>query len=200
MPDSCVICTMVEPTLPRRQYLDTRERGAHARRVPWYRGPDTERLVLRAATVGDADALYAMNSDPEVMRYTGEATPTSLADMRDRIAAYPDFERHGYGRWVCEEKSTGEVIGFAGLKYLEDFGVVDVGYRLRRAWWGRGLATEAARASVDFGLSTLGLTKIVAFVEPANAASIRVAEKLGMTLAGPFDYDGTPCLEYVIAR
>ncbi|MEQ8272531.1 MAG: GNAT family N-acetyltransferase [Deltaproteobacteria bacterium] len=168
--------------------------------MPWYRGPETERLILRAATVDDAPALYVMNSDPEVMRYTGEPMPASVDVMRKMIADYPDFERHGYGRWVCEEKATGEVIGFAGLKYLEDFGEVDVGYRLRRTWWGRGLATEAARACLDFGFEAIGLEEIVAFVEPENAASVRVAEKLGMQLAGPFDYDGTPCLRYVRRR
>lgn len=161
-------------------------------------GPETERLRLRAATVDDAAALYAMNSDPEVMRHTGEPMPASVEDMVRLVRSYPDFERHGYGRWVCEWKATGEVIGFAGLKVLEDLGEVDVGYRLMRAWWGRGIATEAAAACVSFGFEVIGLERVIGLVMPQNAASVRVLEKIGMRFSGSIEYDGTACDRYVV--
>ncbi|MGF1468865.1 MAG: GNAT family N-acetyltransferase [Sandaracinaceae bacterium] len=167
---------------------------------PYRIGPETERLLLRAARVDDAEAMYALNTDPDVMRYTHEPMPASLGEMRARIASYPDFERHGFGRWLCVDKVSGRVIGFAGLKHLSDLGEVDLGYRLLPAYWGRGLATEAARACVEFGFRTLGLESIIGLVLPDNAASRRVLEKVGMRLEGRLRYDGVPCLRYRRAR
>ncbi len=162
------------------------------------RGPETERLVLRAATPADAEAVFAFNTHPEVMRYTGEPMPRSVKDVRDMLAAYPDFERHGYGRWLCVEKKSSRVIGFAGLKVLEELGEVDLGYRLLPEFWGRGLATEAASACVGFGLDGLRLKSIIGLVLPENLASIRVLEKVGMTFDGATSYGGDPCLRYRI--
>jgi RimJ/RimL family protein N-acetyltransferase len=167
---------------------------------PHYRGPETERLILRAAESSDAEAAYAFNTDPEVMRYTGEPMPATVDEMRERILAYPDFEKHGFGRWLCVDKATNRVIGFCGLKYLEDLDEVDIGYRLLPSYWGRGLATEASRACLEFGFETLGLDYIIALVLPQNAASIRVLEKLGMRNEGPFVYDGEACLRYGLRR
>ena len=163
-------------------------------------GPETERLQHRAFTVGDADALFALNSHPEVMRLTGEPLLASLDAARRAIAAYPDFETVGYGRWACVLKETGAIIGFCGLKRLPDLDEVDVGYRFLPKYWGRGLATEACIASLDFGFTTLQLERIIGLVAPENAASIRVLEKAGMKHAGEVVYDGRPALRYVKRR
>lgn len=158
--------------------------------MAYLEGPETDRLILRAPTPDDAEAMFLVNGDPEVMRYTGEPMPPSAAVIRDFLAAYPDFDRHGFGRWTAVEKATGEIIGFAGLKYLEDLEVVDIGYRLRRSHWGRGLATEAALACVEFGFDTIGLDYVIGLVMPANTPSVRVLEKLGMTYETAFVEDG----------
>lgn len=163
-------------------------------------GPETPRLEHRALTVADAEAFFALNSHPEVMRFTGEPALSSVDAAREAIAGYPDFEKFGFGRWGCVLKETRSVIGFCGLKYLPDLDLVDVGYRFLPEYWGRGLATEACVASLEFGFATLRLERIFGLVLPANGASIRVLEKAGMRADGSFVYDGTPVLRYVKLR
>lgn len=161
-------------------------------------GPETERLRHRALTVDDAEAFFALNSHPEVMRYTHEPLLESLDEARRAIAAYPDFHTVGFGRWGCVLKESGDVIGFCGLKYLPELDVVDVGYRFLPEYWGQGLATEACRACVEFGFEVLQLERIVAFVLPENKASIRVLEKVGMELEGTVELEGMSAVRYAI--
>jgi len=163
-------------------------------------GPETPRLLLRALTVADAEAFFALNSHPDVMRLTGEPPLASLDQARDALAAYPDFDTVGYGRWGCVLKDTRVVIGFCGLKYLADLDAVDVGYRLLPDYWGRGLATEACRASVAFGFDVLQLGRIIGLVLPENTASIRVLEKSGLRPDGEIEYDGRRVLRYAVTR
>ncbi|MCO8125272.1 GNAT family N-acetyltransferase [Stieleria sp. TO1_6] len=171
----------------------------HEMHVPSYRiGPDTERLTQRAFEVEDAEAFFTLNSNPAVMRYTGEPLVRSLHAAREAIASYPDFDTVGYGRWACVLKQTRSVIGFCGLKYLADLDTVDVGYRFLPQYWGLGLATEACAASLQFGFKTLQLEQITALVLPENHASIRVLEKVGMRPDGEFMYDGARTLRFVV--
>ena len=163
-------------------------------------GPVTKRLTLRALTVEDAEAFYSLNGDPEVMRLTGEPPLESLDEARAALASYPDFDRVGYGRWGCVHHEDQRVIGFCGLKYLDDLDAVDVGYRFLPEYWGRGLATEACLASVTFGFEVLKLDRIIGIVLPDNAASIRVLEKVGMRSEGEFTYDGYAALRYSIHK
>ncbi|GJM23288.1 MAG: N-acetyltransferase [Planctomycetota bacterium] len=163
-------------------------------------GPETERLLHRASIPEDAEAFFKLNTDIEVMRYTAEPMLESVEASLARIENYPDFETVGYGRWSCVLKSTGEVIGFCGLKYLPDLDVVDVGYRLLREHWGRGYATEASRASIAYGFDEIGLERIAGFVLPENAASIHVLEKCGLQADGEFEEDGLRVLRFVIDR
>lgn len=163
-------------------------------------GPVTERLVHRAMTVEDAAALHALNSDPEVMRYTGEPPMGSVEEARRAIAEYPDFETVGFGRWGCVLKDTGAMIGFCGLKHLPDLDEVDIGFRFLPEYWGRGLGTEAARATLAFGFATIGLERIIGLVMPENGASVRVLEKIGMNEDGELDYDGVRAVRYHITR
>ena len=163
-------------------------------------GPETERLEHRAFRVEDAAAFFALNSNPDVMRFTGEPLLPSLDAAKQAIANYSDFEAVGYGRWACVLKETQAVIGFCGLKYLSDLDAVDVGYRFLPQYWGRGLATEACIASLNFGFATLCLDRIIGLVIPGNAASIRVLEKAGMQSDGEVDYNGTLALRYAKTR
>ncbi len=132
------------------------------------------------------------------MRFTHEPRLTTLEEARDALARYPDFDTVGYGRWGCVLKEEQRVIGFCGLKYLDDLEAVDVGYRLLPEYWGRGLATEACRASVQFGFDVLKLDRIIGLVLADNAASVRVLEKVGMSLEGEISYDGQRVLRYSI--
>lgn len=166
------------------------------------RGPSTERIILRAFEAADAEALFRLNSDPDVMRYTGEPPMASVAAARAGIETYPDWERHGFGRWACVLRSEGAAaapVGCCGLKFLEDQGEVDVGYRFLPKYWGRGLATEAAAATVEFGFSVLGLAEIAAYVFEENAGSVRVLKKLAMTQRGGIVEDGQPLQRWTVA-
>ena len=163
-------------------------------------GPETLRLAHRALTVADAEVFFALNSHPGVMRFTGEVPLRSLDEARGAIERYPDFDAVGYGRWGCVLKETGLIIGFCGLKYLPELDEVDLGYRFFPEYWGRGLATEACIASLEFGFRTLGLDRIIALVLPENAASIRVLEKVGMHATETVVDDGRTVLRYVIRR
>jgi RimJ/RimL family protein N-acetyltransferase len=148
--------------------------------------------------IDDADVFYTLSSDPDVMRYTGDRHLHSVAEAKRAILEYPDFDRVGYGRWASVLEDTQQVVGFCGLKYLSDLDEVDIGFRYLPSHWGVGLATEASIACLDFGFRVIGLTRIVAFVMPENAASIRVLEKSGMTFESSFDYDGIPVLRFAI--
>ena len=175
-------------------------------------GPTTPRLFPRAMTTADAEAFFALNSHPEVIRYTGESPIESVEQARDALEHYPDFDTHGFGRWGCYLREdcaatgapAGTLIGFCGLKHLDELGEVDIGYRFFPEHWGRGYTTEAGLASLAFGFGVLGpeigLTRIIALVLPENAGSIRVIEKLGMTRAGRQDCEGLDALRYEITR
>jgi [ribosomal protein S5]-alanine N-acetyltransferase len=162
---------------------------------------ETDRLQLREFDEGDAEPFYLMVSDPAVIRYTGDplcgarSVEQALEVLRSRTLA--DYRKHGFGRWACVLKASGEVIGFAGLKYLADLQEVDLGYRLLPAYWGQGLATEACRPILEYGLTRLGLERIMALVHPENVASVRVLEKLGLTPIGFVEYQGVSVAKYV---
>ena len=149
-------------------------------------GLETERLILREATMADAEAIYRYMSDPVVMRLTGEPMWESLEETRERIRTFTDYEVYGYGRWQVFEKHLGDKaqsIGFAGLKFHERFGPggadeVDLGYRFLEDRWGRGYATECGQALIRFGFEVLKLQQITAYTLPENVASQRVLEKL----------------------
>lgn len=161
---------------------------------------ETERTLLREFVDSDAEAFFRLGTDPRITRYTHDPGG-GFADIdhaRAILRSHPfeDYQRHGFGRWACILRANEEVIGFVGLKRLTDVGEVDLGYRLLPEYWGQGLATEAARAVLEYGLSQLGLERIVAFVDPDNAGSTRVLEKLEMRCEGPVDYDGLSVLRY----
>ncbi len=141
---------------------------------------ETKRLLIRPFTMDDIEASYQMNLDAEVNRYTGDGGVVSKAEIERRITedVLGDYEKHGYGRLAVELKEEGQFIGFTGLKYLEDLKEVDLGYRFMRKYWGKGIATESARACIDLGFGRLNLKKIIAMTLPENKSSIRVLEKL----------------------
>lgn len=163
-------------------------------------GPETDRLRMRAFEVKDAEAFAQLNSDPDVIRYTGEPPVPDVATARAAIAAYPDFTEPGYGRWATIYKPESRIIGFAGLKYLDELDEVDLGYRFLPKYWGRGLATEASLACLEFGFAELELPRIIGLVLEENLASIRVLEKIGMVAAGTILYLDEPALKFEITR
>jgi ribosomal-protein-alanine N-acetyltransferase len=109
-------------------------------------------------------------------------------------------EEHGFGLWAVELRTTHEVLGAAGLNHLADTPEIEVGYRFLRKLWGNGYATEAARASIEFGLDELHLERIVAVTLPTNRASRHVMEKCGMAYVGVMNVYGHAHVKYAIGR
>lgn len=145
----------------------------------------TERLRMRPFEAADADALFAVFSDPAVGRFVGgpHAERADSAALIARNRAHQD--RVGYSLWAVEERASGVLVGEVGLQLLELAGPeTEIGWTLGSRWWGRGYATEAARAWLDVAFTTLGLDEVIATVLPENAASHAVARRLGMQPAG----------------
>lgn len=154
---------------------------------------ETERLILRDWKDEDKPAFASMNADPIVMEYF----PRRLTEMDsnhlvDRFGEH--FKKHGYGPYAVEHKKTQTFIGFVGLHNVEmkvPFApAVEIAWRLDYAFWGKGYASEAAQAVVDYAFKDLKLPEIVAFAVHDNARALHIMEKIGMKRdkAGDFDY------------
>jgi [ribosomal protein S5]-alanine N-acetyltransferase len=144
---------------------------------------ETKRLVLRRMEMADVDDLMGIFSDPVAMRYYPGTKSREEAEewVCWTLGSYRD---HGFGQWVATLKGSGEFAGQCGLTVQEVEGKdeVEIGYLFLRRFWGRALATEAARAARDHGFHTLGYRRLVSLIDPGNLASRRVAEKVGMAL------------------
>jgi RimJ/RimL family protein N-acetyltransferase len=157
----------------------------------------TDRLILRDITEADAQLLFDLDSDPEVLRYIGPRRATEVAGYRDRIrTAHVPLQAHPWhGMWVVLDRSSGEFLGWVFIRPATasenagEFGwtrpdEVEVGYRYRRSAWGRGVATEAATPLVRIALADPATTAIVAYALAGNGGSLRVLEKLGLQRVG----------------
>ncbi len=159
---------------------------------------ETARLRLRLFTRDDVQIMFELSSDPEVIKYAEAHPVKSLHEAQQRLEQGPlaDYEKYGYGRFAVELKETGRVIGFCGIKYLPEIELPEVGYRYLKRYWGKGIGTEAARVCIDFARDDLKIEKLVALIIPENIASIRVAEKLGMTKGPLIHVFGVDALQY----
>jgi len=158
----------------------------------------TDRLVLREILPSDADSMFELNSDPEVLKYTGDDPFESVAATREFLENYSDYQRNGFGRWAVILKETGELLGWCGLKRDRDTNEVDIGYRFLQKHWNKGYATESAIACMRFGAEQLKLERIIGRARTENIASIRVFDKLGMTWVSNFEEDGESWVLYAI--
>jgi RimJ/RimL family protein N-acetyltransferase len=169
----------------------------------------TERLLLRRWRATDREPFAAMNADPRVMEFfPSPLLRTESNALAERIEAH--FEQNGFGLWAVEIAGVTPFAGFIGLntpRFEAHFTpCIEIGWRLAAEFWGRGYATEGARAALAFGFETLRLDEIVAITVPANRRSRRVMEKLGMTYdaGGDFDHplmpDGHPLRRHVLYK
>ncbi|MFF6910313.1 GNAT family N-acetyltransferase [Streptomyces sp. NPDC012389] len=161
---------------------------------------ETDRLVLRPFTEADAPRLLALDSDPEVMRYLNGGCPTTAEAIRERtlprlLHDHPCTGTRGF--WAAEERATGTFLGWFELRPVDDHDrtVVELGYRLNRASWGRGYATEGARALVDKGFTELGAERVTANTMAVNAGSRRVMEKAGLTFLRAYTEEWPDAIE-----
>lgn len=152
---------------------------------------ETERLVLRWFTMADADDLFDLDGDPEVMHFiTGGRTTPREEIENEVLPAFLSYYEQGdrYGFWAAIEKSTGEFLGWFHFRPPEG-GALDeaeLGYRLKRSAWGQGYATEGSRALIHKGFTELGVRRVFAETMVVNAASRRVMEKAGLQYVRTF--------------
>lgn len=168
----------------------------------------TPRLILRPWRDADDEAFAAMFDDPPVMEFLPAATGAEIDAFIQRIKTH--FAEHGFGWWAVEVPQVAPFIGYVGLsvpRFEAPFmPAVEVGWRLASAHWGKGYATEAARAALEAGFTRFGLGEIVSFTVPANTRSTRVMERIGMTRdpTGDFDHprlpEGHPLRRHVLYR
>jgi RimJ/RimL family protein N-acetyltransferase len=163
---------------------------------------ETERLSLCPWEADDWLDFRAIAADPEVMRYIGDGTPWPLERSRQFVERQISlFGERGFCLWKLLPKAGGGLIGFCGLQPLQmepTTEEIEIGWWLARAWWGRGLATEAARVAMRDGFERADLRRIVAIAQPANTASVGVMRKLGMRFERMVEPRGIPVAVYAV--
>lgn len=160
----------------------------------------TERMLLRELEPADAKPLFHLNSNRDVMRYTGQTSFADVAAARQFIKRYSHYRDHGFGRWAVEALSDGDFMGFCGLQRREAGGDVDLAFRFFPHYWAAGFATEAASACVTAGFEQFGLERILGYALRENLPSISVLQKLGMTFHQTTEEDGVFWLVYRLDR
>ena len=142
---------------------------------------ESERLIIRPFQLGDEIAMYELNSNPIVQKYTGDKIINSVEEAKNLLIniVFEDYKKHGYGRLAVIYKPDHKLIGFTGFKYLPELQETDLGYRFLPEYWGKGIATESSLMSLKYGFKKLGLNKIFGFSEIENIASTSVLNKVG---------------------
>ncbi len=166
------------------------------------RALETARLLLRPFEPTDLDAYTArIFGDAEVLRYL----PKRDTPARERAQRTMDFfndhwNQFPYAPWAIVEKASGELMGHCGLRFITEIRETEVLYALAKDFWGKGYATEAARASVEFGFAKVGLERIIALAVPENIASRRVMEHCGLVYEKDVQLFGLDCVYYALNR
>ena len=153
-------------------------------------------MILRRLTEDDADDLFELDSDPEVMQYLTGGVPHTRSFIADKalphfLGFYDRFDAFGF--WAAIEKTSGDFMGWFHFRpYRENPDDIELGYRLKRVYWGRGYATEGSAGLIDKGFRELSVAKVVATTMALNAGSRRVMEKVGLRFESEFVYPGEP--------
>ncbi|MBT8191582.1 MAG: GNAT family N-acetyltransferase [Bacteroidia bacterium] len=166
---------------------------------------ETDRIIMRELIVDDVADLFEMDSDPEVHKYLGGNTRTSLEESeRDFEYIQGQYKENGIGRWAVIEKSSGDFLGWSGLKLEKElrpeFEYYDLGYRLKKRHWGKGYATEAAIATLKYGFEKMELLEINACAHIDNIGSNKILGKIGMRFIEQFYYQDILCNWYGLKR
>ena len=154
----------------------------------------TDRLVLRPLEISDVPSLFKLDSDPLVMKYLGNKPLTDIAQVYSYLENILfQYQSNRIGRWAVIEKSTGDLIGWSGIKLIheetngfKDFH--DLGYRLRPEFWGKGYATESSQAWIEAAKTSFNINKLYASAHVENTASQNVLRKVGFKITGTYDF------------
>ena len=157
---------------------------------------ETERLILREILPSDYEGMYELDSDKEVHKFLGNKPLNNIEQSKQIIEFIREqYVTSGIGRWAVIEKSTNNFLGWTGLKLMKELvnnqkDYYDIGYRLIKKYWGKGFATESARASIEYGFEILKLKEIFGTVDKKNIASRNVLGKIGLKYIETFDHEG----------
>ena len=166
---------------------------------------ETDRFFLRDIEESDRDGIFALDSDPEVHKYLGTQPITSPGQALDIIRYIrKQYVENGIGRWAIVDKESNDFVGWTGLKYEQqvraEFDYYDIGYRLRRKYWGRGIATETALESLKYGFETMKLAEICGAADVVHLASKQILQKIGLKFSEQFEFEGVLANFYKIDR
>lgn len=165
---------------------------------------ETERLIMRNFEDSDLEGIFQLDSDPEVHTYLGN-NPIKTMEQAKKIidGVKKQYETNGIGRLAIIDKKTNDFIGWSGIKYeqgVRAFNYYDLGYRLRKKYWGKGIATEASIESLHYGFDELNLQIIGAGADIDNIASNRILQKVGFKLIDKFDFEEVAHNYYEITK
>jgi RimJ/RimL family protein N-acetyltransferase len=159
----------------------------------------SERLVLRMFRESDLDAYAEMGGDAEVMRYIGDGHTLSRAEAwRNMALIIGHWHLRGFGLWAVEERKSGLFAGRVGCWQPEGWPGLELGWALRRRFWGKGYATEAALHAIDFAFNRLGQERVISLIQPENSGSVAVAMRLGMSFEQSTEVMGQQVLMYAL--
>lgn len=161
---------------------------------------ETNRLILRELNPNDAKSFYDLNSNPNVIKYTGNVAFKNEEEATEFLVNYEDYKLNGYGRWAVILKSTNTFIGWCGLKFDGVENETDIGFRFFEEEWGKGYATESAIACLQYGFEKLKLKRIIGRAMKANVGSIKVLEKIGLEYERDTYLDGKDAVIYKIEK
>jgi ribosomal-protein-alanine N-acetyltransferase len=160
---------------------------------------ETERLLLREILPTDAEAMFALDNNPNVHRYLGNKTVETIEQCQGYIESIRNqYIQNGIGRFAVVLKETNEVIGWSGIKFITEYendhiNFYDIGYRLQEKHWGKGYASESAKAWLDYGFNEMNIPKMYASANKENSGSIKILKKIGMQIVSEFDWREIPC-------
>ena len=161
----------------------------------------TQNLRLRPFTLTDAPTMHQILSGQDVLRYFPNTQPPPLEGAERMIGCLlSHWQERGYGLWAVELRQTNTLLGRCGLQYIPETDEVEIDFILDRTVWGRGFATEAGQASMQFGFNELGLSTIIGIVHPENLGSQRVLSKIGMQKIEETEYFGMGCYKFAGKR
>lgn len=157
---------------------------------------ETERLILREMLPTDDVGMFELDSNPEVHRFLGNKPVKDIEESRMYIESLrQQYADNGIGRWAVILKETNEFIGWSGIKLIKELinnhqNFYEIGYRFIQEHWGKGYATEAGNAFVDFAFNEMKVEVLYAYADAGNEGSRNILEKLGMHYVNSFEYDG----------
>ena len=154
---------------------------------------ETSRLIMREFCLNDIDAVYEFSTNPEVTRYTGDADAVKTKEDAKKIITdiwQAEYQKYGYARYALIHKADEKLIGFCGMKYEPEIKEPDIGYRMLPKYWGKGLGTEAAKASLKYAKNVLKLNRIIGDAVVENIGSNRILQNLGFDQIGTYEFEG----------